>query len=258
MSLSGKEKVWFLVDAILDKLETVAKGDPISLHFANDLREQYHSNEAETILRKLEREENAVKLRGVLSPHSSNEIPIELLPGFSKYVQKLNNNPEYLEFSGKEPSVGLANRIALAELAKKQLYIDTPNSLARPPKAKTQSQNQSSTHTITYTTSHEIILDNTYRLSRPNFNGLNERVFSILFDNQGKTFTKKELRELTGEKIDKSLGKIVENLGFTGDLRRMFFHVSKEAISFSATVSAEEIKSMQIGFINLRGKSTPD
>jgi hypothetical protein len=94
---------------------------------------------------------------------------------------------------------------------------------------------------ITYTNGREIFLNNIFLIGKPDFNGENDLVFSYLFKNPNKPFTKNEIERVIGEALQKSLHKIVENLGFGGDLKKVFFSVSKDSIQFNNPISKKQM-----------------
>ncbi len=91
-------------------------------------------------------------------------------------------------------------------------------------------------YTITYTNNREICLNEEFILSKPQLNGENDLVFSFLFQNPNKKFTLAQVETATNTRLSKSLHKIVENLRFTGDLKKMFMNVSENAIEFKNPV----------------------
>lgn len=96
-----------------------------------------------------------------------------------------------------------------------------------------------------------ILLNNTFVLSKPNFNSPNEVVFDFLYKNPNKRWSKKEIEQQLNIKITKDLDKIVENLGFKNDLRKIFWQVSKADIQFNNPVSPDAIKELGITTIRI-------
>jgi hypothetical protein len=104
------------------------------------------------------------------------------------------------------------------------------------PVQKNETVEPATTCEIIYT-SREIMLNGTIRLSRPDFNGENERVFRFLYDHPNQKFSKNEIEQETGNRLQKSFHKIVENLGFTGELKKRFFDVAKDSIQFKNPIN---------------------
>jgi hypothetical protein len=86
-------------------------------------------------------------------------------------------------------------------------------------------------------------------LSRPNPNSVNDNVFNLLYENQGKLFTREELSRT--EIGQKSLHKIVNELGFTAKLKRLFFKVSKDAIAFKSSVTEADLQEADISLSDI-------
>ena len=97
---------------------------------------------------------------------------------------------------------------------------------------------------IKLTTSREILINNLV-LARPEFGSENEIVFRYLFDNPNRTVKLDELQKRLGDQpIKKNLHKIVENLGFQGDLKDAFFSVTKDSILFRNPIRNEDMKKL--------------
>jgi hypothetical protein len=224
MALHGKEKLWFLFDLIRDEAEVTDKNEDIGIA-ANDLDFHFDKRDLQIMFKKLETE-NAVKFIHNATDQTWGRYLVRLLPDFDKFQAKLDKDDEYLEFSGRKPNTNDVLSIS------KDLPSDTMLQ-------------------ITYTKSRQVLLNNMFQLAQPTFNGENDQVFSFLIQNPNKSFTKKQLEETLNIKITKPFHKIVENLGFKGDLVRIFFSISKNNISFNNPVSQEHLEQMGIGKIRL-------
>lgn len=104
---------------------------------------------------------------------------------------------------------------------------------------------------IYYTPNREILLDNKYLLLKPNFNSENEVVFSYIFANQNRKISRDEIETKTKIKLSKALPDIVEKLGFKGDLKKVFFSVSSDAVEFRNPVTKEMLSKLGIERIKL-------
>ncbi|MDD5432501.1 MAG: hypothetical protein PHO70_05900 [Candidatus Omnitrophica bacterium] len=107
---------------------------------------------------------------------------------------------------------------------------------------------------IKYTENGEIFLNN-FLFAKVQFNGENEAVFSYLFKHPNKRITKAEFKEKAGYSVGKPLHKIVENLGFTGNLRKAFFNVSEQAILFRNPLTKKELEKLNIPQLKLKKKA---
>lgn len=104
---------------------------------------------------------------------------------------------------------------------------------------------------ITYTRAREILLNEVFQLARPDFNSENDNVFDYLYQHPNETFTVNQIKEHIGGELDKSLHKIIENLGFRGDLRKAFFDVSQDSIRFKNPVTRKDLADLGITRIKL-------
>lgn len=101
MSLYGKEKIWFLIDRLLDEREVTEAGQPVALHPMNDLNGHYQKMDFIQLTQKLEKEQKAIKLLNqVPTDQTYNKYLIELLPNFDNYVQELHKDPKYRKWAG--------------------------------------------------------------------------------------------------------------------------------------------------------------
>jgi hypothetical protein len=79
------------------------------------------------------------------------------------------------------------------------------------------------------------------KLATPRLGSQNYQVFEVLCANPGQIFTAAELRQKTGLRALKSLHKIPENLNFIGNLKKLFFEVSKNSIRFSPEITLGQL-----------------
>ena len=103
MSLQGNEKIWFLVNRLLDEREITSAAQPVGLHPANDLNKHYDPTDLVQLVNKLEKEHNAVKLIAMPTDQTYHKYLFELLPDFDAYVQELRKDPKYLDWIGEKP-----------------------------------------------------------------------------------------------------------------------------------------------------------
>jgi hypothetical protein len=94
--------------------------------------------------------------------------------------------------------------------------------------------------------SREIILNDLFLISKPDFDSENERVFDYLYKNPNRTIGKGEIIEDLKISLTKDFNKIVENLKFKKDLRKAFFDISQDSIKFYNPVSKERLAGLGI------------
>jgi mRNA-degrading endonuclease RelE of RelBE toxin-antitoxin system len=108
-----------------------------------------------------------------------------------------------------------------------------------------------SIYQIKYGADQRIILNNLFELSKPNFDSENANVFDFLYNNPNKKYTLQEIESSLDQKLTKNLSKIVENLGFTKDLKKVFFQVSKTSIIFHNPISQKRMNNLDFKIIKL-------
>lgn len=120
--MDGKEKLYFLMETINGVRAIAPSGQPLIIDPTNDLNRRIRDIELKQLFAKLEKDEKVLKVLQV--PSGINRIDIvedldpydppyqqddgcwhiELLPAFDGYFSKIQQEPEYQEFTGKKPA----------------------------------------------------------------------------------------------------------------------------------------------------------
>lgn len=108
---------------------------------------------------------------------------------------------------------------------------------------------------IEYTENRIIVLNNVFVLSKPDFDSENDLVFSYIFKNPYKEITEREILEIVNKKEIKSFHKILDNLNFSGDIRKLFFDVSRTVIVFHNPVSKQRAEKLGLLQVRLKKQS---
>jgi hypothetical protein len=104
---------------------------------------------------------------------------------------------------------------------------------------------------IVYTQSREILVNN-FLIGKPDFNGENDNVFGYLFKHPNVPVSLDDLGKVLGGKPPKkALSKIVENLGFCGELKSIFFSVSKTTIMFKNPITRAHLATSKTSLLKL-------
>lgn len=217
--------VFYLVVEKIHNLETITPSDELA-SFSQDTRGYLNNvdySEISLALRKLEKDYKVIKIKQLATcnsfdSYSLNEdkdynFVVEILPPFKKFYENFKNkeNPDN-ESSGNSQS----QEILSLEYTNRQVKLN------------------------------KIIL-----LAKPDFNTENDIVCKELFDNVGKTLTRKELEAVLKQPLKKDLNKIAEQLGFNKDIRKIFLAVSKNDIRLKKTsISKEDLNNL--GFDSVR------
>lgn len=109
-------------------------------------------------------------------------------------------------------------------------------------------------YNITFSMNNEIIINNLVLLSQPNFGSENAEVFEYVIERPNKEIKQKEIEKHIGRSIGKDLHKIVENLGFKGDVRKAFFRVSTDTILLRNPVTRAHLAELGIPFLRISPK----
>jgi len=115
--MNGKQKLYFLLDAIGDARVLAPAGQPLLIDPTNDLNRRYRGIELNQLFTKLEKDEKIIKvlkpanrIKGILDEYDPYDhvddgcYHIELLPTFDNYFLEIQNEAEYQEFTGKTPN----------------------------------------------------------------------------------------------------------------------------------------------------------
>jgi len=107
-------------------------------------------------------------------------------------------------------------------------------------------QNPHAIYEVKFTAAREILI-NGFLLTRLDFDSENDNVFKYLYEHPNQTISAAELeKQLGGTPLRKSLHKIVENLGFVREIKRVFFDISKDSIRFRNPITDKELEALGI------------
>lgn len=93
------------------------------------------------------------------------------------------------------------------------------------------------------------IFVNNILIAELDFDSENERVFSYLFNHQN-TYIKKGKLEVETGPIKKELKHIVQNLNFSGAIKKIFFDVSNKGIKLKNPVFRKDLEDLKIDSIH--------
>lgn len=120
--MKGKQKLYFLLDAIDDASDLAPSGQPLIVDPTNNLNSKYTDVELQQLFTKLENDLKVLRVLQVPSrlqmievvddpfdfqpePQSNDgTYHIELLPSFAEYYTKIQSELKYQDFTGKIPS----------------------------------------------------------------------------------------------------------------------------------------------------------
>ena len=191
-----------------------------------------HPEELNLVLEKLQNDEKVLRVKAFVDPSSVlpvrfRDFTVELLDNFDTWYAKYRAEKEV-------PSESLA-----------------------PTREREAPAESEVVYRITYTKAREILLSDVFQnevfqLAKPDFDSENELVFNYLYEHPNQRITRQEIEDAMKVKLTKSFNKIVDNLGFKGDLRRLFFNVSKKtSIQFTNPITEHHLNELGIKRIKL-------
>lgn len=222
------EKIWTILQEIEVKRNITLAGDDISipqiLHWSkarNSREADATADERFNILRKLENEENAIK--DVRWPNDHNKLVYlkigeKYFDTFSKYEEAYKKSADEYEQEKQVQETQVENPI----------------------------------YEIRYSEQTREILINSFLLKKLRSFSDNDATFAYLYKNPNQDKTGEDIQEGTGLKSLKNLNKFLDDLGFTGDLRKVFFKVSKNRIRFNNPITKDYLEEIGIERLTLK------
>lgn len=221
----GKTKLDLTIQAIFEAKEITPKGQSVTVYLSNILKHhQFYLQELKDILRKLEDDEKILTL--MRFPNYLLRVPNWRSGVWIDGISGRREDP-LMEYFTVTLLDGFDDWCADYWAKSKQKVVPKPEAVYR----------------ITLTSARELLLNDNFRIARPDFERENEQVFNYLYNHPNEKVTKKQLEEELRIDLVKSLHKIVENLGFTGALKKAFFNVSKNSIEFRNPVTSKDLSS---------------
>jgi len=182
---------------------------------------------------------------------------------FEDQLKFLQDKGILLGYEQKYMGTGTLNKIMVLLDVEKYVKFQTklskicearfPTKKDFPPAIKPEKADETA-YQISFSMNNEILLNDLVVLAKPNLNSENTDIFSYLVKNPNKKVTKKEIEQHLGHSIGKDLHKIVENWGFTGDLRKAFFNVSKDVILFRNPLTRADLAGLSIPLLRIAKK----
>ncbi|MFH1827028.1 MAG: hypothetical protein ABH812_01170 [bacterium] len=236
--MTGKQKLYFLLDAIEDARILTPSGQPIVIDPTNDLSKRYREDELKRLFTILEKDKKVLKVSqlpniiknavykglGQFEKMDDGNYHIKIHTKFNSYYLKIQQELEYQDFTGRK---------------------------ILQPQISTLNKSSDILFEITYTDGREVLLNKYILIANPDFESENDQVFDYLMKNPRRTIKLEEIEDKIGNNLAKSLHKIIENLGFSGDLRKIFFNVSKNAIYFRNPVTKTDLQKLGMSRIKL-------
>jgi hypothetical protein len=109
----------------------------------------------------------------------------------------------------------------------------------------TQADNQSK-YFVTLTSSRQVVLNNAFILSSPNFDTENHKFIEYITEHPDTKFQRTEIETDLKVKLKKSFHAILSDLGFKGEIKKIFFEASKVSVKFKNNVPESELQNLGV------------
>lgn len=223
-SSSAYEKLWSILEEIEEKRIITSSKEPIKIRTHFD-----------------------VTGAGLVSNHETRRTILDKLVslGAIKSLREVNFNHWYFQFY-----IDTRYKEIFEEVESKYKHKPIETSVEKDI-VKPVAQNDSVIYEIKYSEKTRMILLNNLLLKQPRSFGNNEAIFAYLYKNPNQDKSIEDIK--SGTRLDsiKDLNKFVENIGFTGDLRKVFFKVSKNTIRFNNPVTKDDLRELNIDYLKL-------
>ena len=101
-------------------------------------------------------------------------------------------------------------------------------------------------YSIGYTFGSEVILNNKYLISKLNYSSPNDLFFEYIFQHPNKKISREQLEGVLGV-FNRPLSKLVYDIGFSGELKKLFFpKVSNNSVFFNNPVTRDDLLTIEI------------
>lgn len=105
---------------------------------------------------------------------------------------------------------------------------------------------------VKYSEQTREILINNFILKKLRSFSDNDAIFAYLYKNPNQDKSDNDIKDGTGLKTIKDLNKFLDNIGFKGELRKVFFKVAKNKIRFNNPISKKHLKEVGIEYLKLK------
>lgn len=204
----------------------------------------------------------------VVELEDTNKVKIKLLPNKLKFIELFptdNENTKIEYIDNREKSLKYLWRLGFVTWIGKavkdyssgfsvdiEVDIDDLKELAKLMKSyyleslRLKNGEERVAFQVEYSSLRHVLLNGTV-IGKPDFDSENDLVMKFLFEHPNQKFTKKQIEEdCLGQPMKKSFHKIIENLGFKGDIKKLFFSSSTNAIEFRNPITFETLDKLGV------------
>lgn len=217
------EKIWNLLQEIEDKRGITTKNNPVRItsYAPNDKTNENLYEERKTILENLQSQDAITELHRVEAG------------GILYWAFKPSNN-YYKIFKDYQNQYKEASKDHNHSKQLEEIKIEDP------------------VYKVKYSEQTRKILINHFLLKKLRSFSDNDAIFAYLYKNPNQDKSDDDIKNGTGLKTIKDLNKFLDNIGFKGELRQVFFKVAKNKIRFNNPITRKYLKEVDIEYLELK------
>lgn len=99
---------------------------------------------------------------------------------------------------------------------------------------------------VSITPTRKVMLNNTFVLSSPNFDTENHQFIEYILEHEGEKLTKNAIEKDANIELKKSFHATLSDLGFKGEIRKLFFEANKNTVKFRNNVPESDLSTLEI------------
>lgn len=178
----------------------------------------------------------------------SDRKALTLKPFYNRAMSLLDS---VLEMQGAEP-IGYYVQILqpkfdeILEEVTKQKPTPLPKKKSSEKIDPPKSESKANEYFVSLNSARKVLLNNTLVLASPNFNTENHQFVEYILEHPKETLKKSDIEQDAKIKLKKSFHAILNDLGFKGEIKKLFFQASKTSVYFRNHIPESELPQLEI------------
>jgi hypothetical protein len=132
------------------------------------------------------------------------------------------------------------------ELKEVPVIVNMENGVALP-----APKNDTNNYFISVSSTRKVMLNNTFVLASPNFDTENHQFIEYILNHPNETLSKASIEKDAKIVLKKSFHSTINDLGFSGEIRKIFFEASKTKVKFRNHVPQTQLAELEINLEKL-------
>lgn len=105
----------------------------------------------------------------------------------------------------------------------------------------TQENSEQKEYWLNYTKNREVVLNSKYIINIMQFGRASDGWFRYIYEHPNEDIALEKIRKETNEGVSGGFNKFLDNIGFTGQLRKLFFESGKTLIKFYNPITKKDL-----------------